>query len=107
MIVPIGSFTPELSRQVRETASHSACQHDVVISMYSTRHFSWRALCEFADWLHSRGTSKRVLLADAVPTTRTLLRELGIDTSWYVPSRVRPAARITVSETALDERISR
>jgi hypothetical protein len=84
MIVPIGSFTPDLSRRVRETASRSARQHEVIISMQSTQHFSWSALCEFAEWLRARLTRFRVRLAGALPATRALLRELGIDSSWFV-----------------------
>jgi len=84
MIVPIGSFTPDLSRRVRETASRSARQREVIISMQSTQHFSWSALCEFAEWLRARLTRFRIRLAGALPATRALLRELGIDNSWFV-----------------------
>jgi hypothetical protein len=84
MIVPIGSFTPDLSRRVRETASRSARRNEVIISMQSTQHFSWSALCEFAEWLRATLTRFRIRLAAALPATRALLRELGIDNSWFV-----------------------
>ena len=97
MIVPIGSFTPDLSRRVRETASRSARQREVIISMQSTQHFSWSALCEFAEWLRARLTRFRIRLAGALPATRALLRELGIDNSWFVSGiHARTATRILV-----------
>ncbi len=97
MIVPIGSFTPDLSRRVRETATRSAMCHDVVISMHSTEHYSWSALCELAEWLHAALTPYPVRLAGALPATRALLRELGVDGAAFVKyANVRPATRIVV-----------
>jgi hypothetical protein len=84
MIVPIGSFTPDLWGRVRETAARSAREHEVIISMQSTQHFSWSALCDLAEWLRATLTRFRVRLAGALPATRALLRELGIDSSWFV-----------------------
>jgi len=97
MIVPIGSFTPDLSRRVRETATRSAMRHDVVISMHSTKHHSWSALCELAEWLHAALTPHPVRLVGALPATRRLLRELGIDGGTFVThASVKPATRIVL-----------
>lgn len=84
MIVPIGTFTPELSRWVRESALEGAQRRDVIISLQSTERYSWSALCDFAESLRASVTPYRIRLARAVPRTRALLRELGIGNAWFV-----------------------
>jgi hypothetical protein len=76
LIVPIGPFTPELSRRVREAASQTAHERGVVISMQATKQHSWSALCELAEWVRT----------NALPCTQALLRELGVESASFSKS---------------------
>jgi hypothetical protein len=76
MIVPIGTFTPDLSRRVRETAFESAQQREVIISMQATERYSWSALYDLAQSLRAAVTPHPIRLARALPRTRALLRDL-------------------------------
>ena len=97
IIVPIGNFTLDLSRRVREAASQTAKERGVVISLQSTKHHSWSALCELAEWLRATVTPYPVRLANALPCTRALLRELGVDSTSFSKSALAEAtARIWV-----------
>jgi hypothetical protein len=98
VIVPIGNFNADLSRQVRETALESAQQREVIISMQSTEHYSWSALCDLAESLRAAVTPYPIRLARALPCTRALLRELGIETAWFVnDGDFKPRASILVA----------
>jgi hypothetical protein len=84
MIVPIGSFTPDLSRRVRETAFESAQQREVIISLQSTERHSWSALYDLAESLRAAVTPYPIRLARALPRTRALLSELGVERAWFI-----------------------
>jgi len=84
MIVPIGTFTPELTRRVRETAFESAQEREVIISMQLTERYAWSALYDLAESLRAAVTPYPIRLARAVPRTRALLRELGIESAWFI-----------------------
>ncbi len=86
LIVPIGPFTPELSRRVREAASQTAHERGVVISMQATKQHSWSALCELAEWVRTAVTPHPVRLANALPCTQALLRELGVESASFSKS---------------------
>lgn len=96
LIVPTGPFTIDLARRVRETSSRRAEVGDVIISMKSTKHFSWNGLQELADALRSLVAPHSVHLSDVLPATRALLRELGVDGSWFVEPGARRVGRILV-----------
>jgi hypothetical protein len=98
-IVPIGDFTPGLSRRVRETAHANAQEREVIISMQSTQRCSWSALYDLAESLRAAVTPYPIRLARTVPRTRALLRELGIQSGWFVDdAKVRSDARIFILE---------
>jgi len=98
MIVPIGNFTPDLSRRVRERAFESAQRREVIISMQSTERYSWSALYDLAELLRAAITPYPIRLARALPRTRALLRELGIENTWFINDRdVRSGERILIS----------
>jgi hypothetical protein len=92
MIVPIGDFTPEVARRVRETAVASAQQRDVVISLASTLRYSWSALNEFAEALRAAVTPHRIRLTHSIPRQRALFHTLGIEQAWFVEVPSAPAA---------------
>jgi hypothetical protein len=104
MIVPIGTLTPGLWRRVRETAVTSAQQGAVIISMQSTRRHWWSALNDLADTLRAATTPHPIRLTRALPRTRALLRELGIENAWFISdAEVGSGARILICENrALD-----
>jgi hypothetical protein len=93
-IVPIGNFTPALARRVREMAIERAQRRAVVISMHSTRRYSWSALCDLAAALRATITPYPIRLARALPRTRALFGELGIQHEWFVEGNAR-ASRAT------------
>lgn len=98
LIVPVGNLTPALSRRVRETAFESAQQHDVIISMQSTEHYAWSALYDLADLVREVATPHQIRLAGALPRTRSLLRELGIERAAFVSDDdVRPREYILIA----------
>lgn len=98
MIIPVGNFTPDLSRRVRETALESAQCREVVISMQSTQRCTWSALNDLAESLRAAVTPYPIRLARALPRTRALLRELGIESAWFVNADdVVPAGRILLA----------
>jgi hypothetical protein len=98
MIVPVGDFTPEVARRVREAALRTAQQRDVIISLRSTIRYSWGALNELAESLRAAGTPYRIRLTEALPRARALFHELGIGHSWFVDVRdVTPSARIHIT----------
>jgi hypothetical protein len=84
MIVPVGDFTPEIARRVRETALETAQQRDVVISLRATIRYSWGALNELTEALRSAATPYRIRLTEALPRARALFHELGIGQGWFV-----------------------
>lgn len=84
MIVPIGTFTDDVSRRVRETAFESAQQREVIISMKSTERCSWSALCDLAESLRTVVTPYPIRLACPLPRTRSLLHELGIESASFI-----------------------
>jgi hypothetical protein len=101
MIVPIGTFTSDLSRRVRETAFESAQQREVIISMQSTERYSWSALYDLAESLHAAVTPYPIRLARALPRTRALLRELGIENAWFInDGDFTPGASIRIASCA-------
>lgn len=101
MVLPVGSFTPNLSRRVRDTALASAQKRDVIISMQSTQNYSWSALHDLAESLRAAVTPHRIRLANALPSVRSLLREVGIESGWFVDAGgVKPGALIVLCEAA-------
>jgi hypothetical protein len=109
-IVPIGNFTPALSRRVREMAIERAQGRAVVISMQSTQRYCWSALYDLAEALRATMTPYPIRLARALPRTRALLHELGIQREWFVDTNARalPAnIRIRENWTLLALRFAR
>jgi hypothetical protein len=88
-IVPIGTFTPALSRRIREMAIERAQGRAVVISMHSTERYCWSALYDLAEALRATITPYPIRLARALPRTRALLHELGIQREWFVDGNER------------------
>lgn len=84
MIVPVGNFTADISRRVRETAFESAQQREVIISMQAIQRCSWSALYQLADLLLAAVTPYRVRLTRALPRTCALLHELGIEKTCFI-----------------------
>lgn len=98
MIVPVGAFTPDLSRRVREAAFRTAQQREVVISLQSIRSCAWGALNELAESLHEAATPYPIRLTRVVPRTRALLHELGIENGWFIrDGDFRAAANIVIA----------
>ncbi len=96
MIVPVGALTPELSRRVCEVATERAKQCDVIISMQSTERCSWSALCELADVIQATLTPHRIRLTRALPQTRALLHELGLENARFVHEPIGTVGRSIV-----------
>lgn len=96
-IVPIGTFTPDLWQRVRDTAFVNAQRGEVIISLHSMRRHWWNALNELAESLPAVDTPYPIRLARALPRTRALLRELGIENTWFVnDADITAGARILI-----------
>jgi anti-anti-sigma regulatory factor len=96
MIVPVGALTPELTRRIREAATERAQQSEVIISMQSTERCSWSGLCELADFLAATLTPYRIRLTRALPQTRALLHELGLENARFANEPIGPVGRSIV-----------
>jgi hypothetical protein len=96
MIVPVGPLTPELSQRIRDLALARAQQDEVLISLRSLERCSWSALCLLADFVRASITPYRIRLNDALPRTRALLRELGLESAAFAGQGAEPANRCIV-----------
>jgi hypothetical protein len=52
--------------------------------MQSAERYSWSALTGLAESLREQVTPFPIRFTRALPTTRALLRELGIDGAWFI-----------------------